>query len=425
MSPTAFRFVHASDLHLDVPFQGLCRASPAVTQVLSEAPLAAWDALVQLAIDHQAAFLLLAGDICDGAERAVRAQLRFLGGLQRLSEHGIRTFIVRGDDDPAERWTGIHQWPDGVECFGCDNVRSVAVSMAGERVATIYGISHSADHATQNRVPHFRRGSEPGIHIGLLHARVGSPDSVVPWDSRSVDDLQAAGMDYWALGHDHRHQRLSAGHPWMVYPGTLQGRSLNCDETGPKGAVVVDVANGVVRDAKFHALDSVRLMTVETDLSTLAGPPVLRRALLESAIRLRHEHTGHNLIVRAILRGRGEAHTDVQRIEGLWEPLLEELRKEDVGVDTFVWWDSVLDITEATVDRETIRNQNDISAQLLALVDTLRRAPETLDRFLADQVAPHAGPGVPPGQPALDSAEVEELLTRAERLALNLLENEQ
>ena len=86
---------------------------------LGQAPLTAWDALVQLTIEQNAAFLLLAGDICDGAERAVPAQMRLLNGLQRLAAHGIRTFIVRGSSDPADRWMGIHHWPDARALLRC------------------------------------------------------------------------------------------------------------------------------------------------------------------------------------------------------------------------------------------------------------------------------------------------------------------
>jgi exonuclease SbcD len=419
MSSPAFRFVHAADLHLDAPFHGLRRASPAISHALGEAPLTAWDALVQLTIDQNAAFLLLAGDICDGAGRAVPAHLRFLEGLQRLSAHGVRTFIIRGDDDPAERWMGIHQWPSGVYCFGSQDVESVAVTTAAGQLATIHGISHSTERTT-NRVARFRRGSESGIHIGVLHASVGTGD-VAPWDCCSINDLQTVGMDYWALGHDHRHQRLSDGHPWIVYPGTLQGRSLNGDETGPKGAVVVTVTDGVVSNATHHALDAVRLMRAQVDVSTLAGTSDLRRALFAAATRLRSECTGHTLIATCEVVGRGQAWMGGQPADGLWDRLLEELRQEHVGGDTLVWWDSVLDMTEA---RE-IRTQNDVSVHVHRVVEVLRRAPAGVNRLLSDQNVPLAGSAVLVGQSTLDPTDVNDLLTRAERAALSLLEREE
>jgi DNA repair exonuclease SbcCD nuclease subunit len=71
-----FRFVHASDLHLDAPFEGIRQVAPNVANAFRDASLEAWDALVDLTIEQEAVFLLLAGDIYDGAERGVRAQLQ-------------------------------------------------------------------------------------------------------------------------------------------------------------------------------------------------------------------------------------------------------------------------------------------------------------------------------------------------------------
>ena len=57
---------------------------------MRDASLAAWDNLVELTIARGAAFLLLAGDIYDGPQRGVRAQLRFLRGLV----HPCEGFLV-------------------------------------------------------------------------------------------------------------------------------------------------------------------------------------------------------------------------------------------------------------------------------------------------------------------------------------------
>jgi len=47
--------LHASDVHLDVPFEGIGRTPPHVAAVLRDASLAAWDALIDLAIARGAA----------------------------------------------------------------------------------------------------------------------------------------------------------------------------------------------------------------------------------------------------------------------------------------------------------------------------------------------------------------------------------
>ena len=68
---------------------------------LREASLEAFDNLVELCLERDAAFLVIAGDVYDGAERGIRAQLRFRDGLGRLSDAGIATFVVHGNHDPG------------------------------------------------------------------------------------------------------------------------------------------------------------------------------------------------------------------------------------------------------------------------------------------------------------------------------------
>jgi len=416
MSSPTFRFVHAADLHLDAPFTGLRRATPAITHKLGHAPLAAWDALVQLTIDENAAFLLLSGDICDGADRAIPAQLRLLSGLQRLSSLGVRTFIVRGPADPSDRWMGIHRWPEGVHCFGSHAPESVAVRTVAGHIATIHGISHSTDR-TINQVARFRRTSDPGLHIGMLHATVKADAG--NGDHCSVTELQAAGMDYWALGSDHRYREVSDGHPRMVYPGTLQGRSLKQDETGAKGAVVVTVMDGVVTQATPRALDAVRLVRTAIDASAFASASDMSRALEAEAMRLRSDCGGRTVVAASDVRGRIPAWMGTELADGLWDRVLDDLRRGNTG-DTVVWWDSVVDATGA---REP-GSQDDASAYVSRLVEVFRRAPAGLDRLLSDHNVA-LGSAMLSGSSAFDPVEMSELLNSAERMALSLLEPRQ
>src|SRR5262245_51374847 len=124
---SGFRFVHAADLHLDTPFEGLARTSPEVGAALRDASLQAFDALVELTLREDAAFLVIAGDVYDGAERGVRAQLRFLGGLRRLSEAGVQVLVTHGNHDPLDGWSAIREWPAGVHVFSPEVVEQVPV----------------------------------------------------------------------------------------------------------------------------------------------------------------------------------------------------------------------------------------------------------------------------------------------------------
>jgi hypothetical protein len=204
-----------------------------------------------------------------------------------------------------------------------------------------------------------------------------------------------------------------------VYPGTPQGRNLTADETGPKGAVVATVTNGLVVDASFHGLDVVRTMTADVDGTMLTGESEMRRALLDVEGRWRREGAMPAVVARAILRGRALPWVESPETKG-FDRLLEALRQRDLASDSFVWWDSVLDMTEA----HEIPSRNDAATRLRRLVDVLRPEPGSLRRLLVDHNLPGAGPGVLAGQPPLDSLELDELLTQAERMAVNLLERE-
>ena len=102
-------------------------------------------------IQHDAGFLLLSGDIYDEADRGIRAQLRFLRGLERLSDHGVQVFVVHGNHDPSGgAWSAVSSWPAGVKVFGHDDVEVVPVERDGRRIAVVYGISYAERHVTEN-----------------------------------------------------------------------------------------------------------------------------------------------------------------------------------------------------------------------------------------------------------------------------------
>ena len=275
----AFCFIHAADLHLDTPFEGVAGMSVAVAERLRDASLEAFDGMVRLAIDRRAAFVLLAGDLYDGAERGVRAQLRFLRGLGVLSAAGIPVFIVHGNHDPVGGWPGVREWPPGVTVFGSEQVEVVPVTRDGVVLARVYGISYGHREVTENLALRFRREEGPGLHIGLLHCNVGDDPAHGRYSPCALSDLERAGMDYWALGHVHKRQILREGGPWVVYPGNTQGRSPKPSERGAKGACVVLVEGGEIRSVEHVDLDRVRFVALEVDVAGVADLGALRARL--------------------------------------------------------------------------------------------------------------------------------------------------
>lgn len=381
-----FCFVHAADLHLDTPFEGVGSASPLVAEALREASLEAFDELVRIAVGKRAAFLVVAGDIYDGVERGIRAQLRFLGGLRRLSDAGVAVFVAHGNHDPVGGWPGVREWPPGVRVFGTEEVETFPVERDGELLARVSGISYGRRDMGENLAARFPAPAGEVPSIAVLHCNVGGDPSHAPYSPCTLDDLARAGHDYWALGHIHRHAVLRAGRPWVVYPGGTQGRSMKPSERGAKGACVVHVESGRVREVEHVPVDRVRFALLELDAAGSSDLGRLRAALCAAAEDARAGADGRALVVRAVVRGRGPVHADLGCGGGV-DGLLLDLRDEFEGERPFLWWESVRDATRPDLDLDGLRGRGDFSAAVV----------ERADAVLAPGGAPDPGGGADPG----------------------------
>ncbi|MFN8018419.1 MAG: DNA repair exonuclease [Acidimicrobiales bacterium] len=362
-----FSFLHAADLHLDTPFASVGGFPAAVGDALREASLEAWTALVDTAIERQVAFVLLAGDLYDGAERGLRAQWAFLDGVARLDAAGIHTLVVHGNHDPVrEGWTAIGAFPERVHIFSADQVESVTLEVGGERVV-VHGTSYATAAMADNLALRYPHASGGGFHIGLLHANVGgTATGHLDYSPCSLDDLRATGYQYWALGHVHQQQVLQAGEPWIVYPGNLQGRSPKHTERGAKGAVLVHVAGGVASAPEPVVLDRVRFHDVAVSIEPYADA----MALLDQLERLADPavHHGRHLIVRATIEGAGDLHAELALPTRRAE-VLDELRRRGTARTPFVWWHGITWRTKPAAEVIDLRRRDDFTADLHRFMD--------------------------------------------------------
>jgi DNA repair exonuclease SbcCD nuclease subunit len=411
-----FTFVHAADLHLDTPFDALGPVPEHVALALRDASLDAWSALVDLTIDRNAAGLLLAGDIYDGEQRGLRAQARFRSGLDELSARGVQVFLVHGNHDPLDGWSGIPRWPARVTLFPSEDVTSVDLKRDGQHLATVHGISYARRDCAENLAQRFRRGSAPGLHIGVLHANVGGNIHHAPCSPCSVEDLRRAGMDYWALGHIHERAYLGTEAPWIVYPGNLQSRGMGASERGQKGAVVVEAEDDAIRRVSFVPLDRVRSADIRIEASEVHDATTLEEDLLQQSLGLRETHGDCGLLVEVMVGGVGLLPAECRSPE-FRRRLVERLRERSAAVRPFVWWVAVHDETTTSLAVDDSPTSDELIAAIvrrrLALLEDaverggfLQKRFEDLERvWIAD----------------LEPSEVEGLFREATELAVDLL----
>jgi DNA repair exonuclease SbcCD nuclease subunit len=386
-----FCFVHAADLHLDTPFSGVHESAPSVALALRDASLEAFDAIVALALERDAAFVVVAGDVYDGAERGLRAQLRFRDGLERLGQAGIASFVVHGNHDPVTTgWSAIDRWPDSVTVFGHEHVGLVPVERAGEQVATVQGISHATRAVSENLALGFARPDAPGIHVGVLHCAVrGAADGYATYSPCTLGDLRRTGLDYWALGHVHQHRVLAEGagpgDPWVVYAGNSQARSPRASERGAKGAVVVHVDQGRVERVEHVACDSVRFVELSCPIDGVDSIEDLEDLLVALGDDALERADGRAIVVRARLVGHAELHSDLTR-PGAKAELVAHLRDGARRDAPFCWWDDLVDESRAPLDLGAVRARGDFSSDLLALAESVATDADALEALGSELV---------------------------------------
>ena len=374
---TRIKFVHAADLHLDSPFGGLRNLAPKIAETLYQATFIAYDNIIDLCIQERVDALLIAGDIFDGADRSLRAQLKFVEGLTRLEEANIRSFICHGNHDPLNGWEAQLTLPPSCHRFGGELERVPVFEDEPDR-AVVYGISYPQREVRENLVPRFGIVEDEPFTIGLLHANVDNNPTHDPYAPCSLEDLEATGIDYWALGHVHTRQVLHEANPTVVYPGNPQGRHPN--EAGPRGVYLVEVNDADQVSLDFRTVDVVRWSTLEIDINSLETDQSLFDKIDQEVTICQENTDGRDIVFRLVLSGRGPLHDSLIR-PGFVDDLLELINDSRPAERPFLWCERIRVSTAANVDREQQRQRSDFVGDLIQLSDDWQQTPSGLSEI--------------------------------------------
>lgn len=277
------RLLHAADLHLDSPFEGLSEARAASRRGEARALLGRIAALCQ---SERVDLALFSGDLFDsgGAYPETAETLRSaLGGMD------VPVFIAPGNHDPYTKnsaWTHM-ALPENVHIFKEPRLECVELPGLSLRV---WGAGFT-DRDCQPLLRDFEAAKKEGFtDVMCLHGEAGVPSS--RYNPISEADIAASGMDYIALGHVHSFSGLRrAGNAFYAWPGCTEGRGF--DETGEKGVIIADVEAGSV-SVRFVPLGGHKYEILRVDAGAEDVCESVRRALPEGS---------ENDIFRVILTG--------------------------------------------------------------------------------------------------------------------------
>ncbi len=267
------RLLYTADLHLGRRSTRLQRAEDDA----DHSALAAWQRIVEAAIDRQVDALLIGGDLIDQENRFYQALGPLQQGIGRLAEQSIATFVVAGnhdyqllnrlaaaladdqkiEDEPALRLVGRNgQWQ------AADLVRD------DRCLLRVHGWSAPAGRVTVSPMDSYALPPhQTAPTVGLVHGDLDQMGSFyAPLDSRALKAQPVAG---WLLGHVHAAALIQApGEPFMLYPGSPQ--ALDPGEAGIHGPWLIEFSGRSATRIEQLPLSSARYerQAIELDAAT-------------------------------------------------------------------------------------------------------------------------------------------------------------
>ncbi len=372
---------------------------PDLASLIGNATRRAFVRIVDLCLDEQVDALLLAGDLYDGDQTSMKTARFLAEQLRRLSEAGIRTFIIRGNHDASSRITKELVFPDSVKVFG-GRAEAVTVERAvGDFPVNIHGLSFTHPQAPESLIGKYKPPVPDAVNIGLMHTSLAGAPGHDVYAPCSLADLQKTGFQYWALGHVHK-RMVAEGPCTVVMPGIPQGRDVN--EAGAKSATLVTIGDDHTLQVEERSTSLAQFERISVDVSGAEDWRDLAGRVSHSLEQTRREIPSDHLVARLHLTGETslawrirrdidllttEAQERASVIGACWVEKLETSCQPPRAVAAEQSSDPLLELRRL-IEEEVI-GSDAYQAELATAADDLRRKlpAECRDIFGTDEAA--------------------------------------
>ena len=118
----SIKFIHTADIHLGKKLSYSGNPEQELLSLFDSAGQKSLKRLVELGINKEVDFIIIAGDLYDREARSVKSSRFFLEQCQKLKEKGIKVYIISGNHDPAGRKKEPFELPDNVFFFSCEEI---------------------------------------------------------------------------------------------------------------------------------------------------------------------------------------------------------------------------------------------------------------------------------------------------------------
>jgi hypothetical protein len=399
MSGHAFRFVHASDFHLEQPLCGVEDVPDQLRELFCDAPYLAAERVFDTALTEQVDFVLLCGDIVRLKGAGARPLDFLYAQFLRLHEQEIGVYWCDSGRDRLEYWPTAVPLPANVQLFSDESVDVVSHRRDGKVLATILGCA--GNKSGRIRAEEFDNGAA-GYVIAMTHGETEEAQ------------LRDAKVDYWALGGRHDRENVMTEPSLAHYCGSPQSRRPT--EEGAHGCAVVAVDSRDRTHRQTMTTDVARWHVEALDLPDMIDQHGLLRMLRDHCHRFIENAAGRQVLVRWMLTDSDQL-TDTRsdllaarlRQGGLACDLLASLRAE-FGQQVPGVWPVEIEAEPPTVLPSGWYEEDTVLGDLLRIVQ--HKQAELIPVVPLDPMTPANAAGPRNAGRALDSNTADEAVVK-------------
>lgn len=304
----SLKILHAADLHLDSPFDGLPDGKAALRrQEQRELP----GRLARLAESEGVQLVLLPGDLFDSDSTFTETAEELLHALSGID---APVFIAPGNHDcysPSSPYAKL-AFPENVHVFTKNEIECVELP---ELNARVWGAAFTSN-TSRGLLSGFSVEKKDGVtDLLCVHGEIAKDSR---YDPVTESGLAASGIDYAAFGHVHAESGLrKAGGTYYAWPGCPEGRGF--DETGEKHVYIVELSGGSC------GIKPVCVAARKYEILTVG---ISEGSALDAINGALPEHTESD-VYRIILRGETDEAADVSALRDALEGRFFALQLRD------------------------------------------------------------------------------------------------
>lgn len=272
------KLLHFSDIHIGMENYGKLDPESGLSTRLLDF-FATFDFIVDLAIKENVDAVVFAGDAYKTRDPNPTQQRGFGERVKRLAKSNIPTVLVVGNHDTPN----AEGKANTLDIYSALEIDGVWVSRAPEyleiptksgmlQVVTLPWLHKNEYKSVGEKLSLLYtkiKPTSPAIflsHCEVIGSEFGSEKGLAIANDVTIplSLLQDQRINYGALGHIHKHQKLS-DHPLIVYSGSPQRIDFG-EEKEEKGVCLVDIPQNGKASFKFIPTNARRFLTITVNL---------------------------------------------------------------------------------------------------------------------------------------------------------------